>query len=207
MRRITLPAVLLALTSTLGAQDPELTRPSNWLIRFDRPGTHDSTVYFVDMPPGWHVTTGPAAILYDPAAVAEGTFEVTSEVYLFPGERREGYGIFVGGRSLQGPDQTYAYFLLRKDGRFLIKLRRGSETEVMTPWTEHAAVVRHDGGEGTVKNVLGIHVTAATVRFSVNGEEVASHPRATIAPDGIVGLRVNHALNVHVTNLEVQAGR
>ena len=203
MRLTTLPVILLALAPAMAAQDPQFIRPPEWQMRFDRAGTADSLLYFVSMPPGWHVTTGPSVILWDPATEASGTFEVSSEIHLFPGERREGFGVFVGGRNLEGADQAYAYFLIRKDGRFLVKLRRGTDTEEVTPWTAHEAILPHDGGDGTVKNVLGIRVGSEAVEFLVNGTVVATHARARIAPDGIVGLRVNHALNLHVTTLEV----
>jgi hypothetical protein len=31
----------------------------------------------------WHITTGPAAILWDPAKAADGNFRIESEIYLF----------------------------------------------------------------------------------------------------------------------------
>lgn len=190
-----------ALATPVSAQDE---RPADWKVRFDRPSAHDSTLYFVDMPPGWHITTGPAAILYHPQRVASGAYRVSSETYLFPGERREAFGVFVGGQDLEGPAQRYVYFLVRKDGRFLIKQRRGSSTSELHPWTEHPAIVKHDGGEGTAKNVLEIDVGAATVTFLVNGAAVAALPREGLETDGIVGLRVNHALNIHVSTLNVE---
>ncbi|MBP1778939.1 MAG: hypothetical protein H6Q86_4950, partial [candidate division NC10 bacterium] len=35
----------------------------------------------------------------------------------------------------------------------------------------------------------------------------ASRPRADVAVDGVVGLRVNHNLNLHVSKLEVTAAK
>jgi hypothetical protein len=203
MRALFVTALFAAAATPLLAQD--LERPTGWKVRFDRPTTHDSTLRFVDMPPGWHITTGPAAIFYDPARVAAGTYRVSSETYLFPGERREAFGVFIGGQDLETPNQRYVYFLIRKDGRFLIKQRRGSSASELQGWTEHSAIVKHDGGEGTAKNVLGIDVTSDTVTFLVNGATVARLPREGLTTDGIVGLRVNHALNIHVTTLDVEA--
>jgi hypothetical protein len=194
---------LLLLAPAALAQD--LERPAHWLVRLDRAGTSESDVYFVEMPPGWHITTGPAAIFYDPARTATGSYRLSAEVYLFPGERREGVGVFFGGRQLDGADQAYAYFLIRKDGRFLVKTRHGSETQVVVPWTEHAAIVPHEGGEDPVKNVLGVEVGSEEVLFYVNGERVTSVPRTELDCDGMVGLRVNHGLNVHVSTLAVEA--
>jgi hypothetical protein len=200
------PLLLLTMTVlavSAEAQDEELTRPPDWIVRFDRPAA-DSAIYFVDMPPGWHITTGPSAILYDPAMTASGTYHLRSEIFLFPGERLEGYGVIFGGSDLQGDGQVYTYFLLRKDGRFLVKERRGSETETLVPWTAHRAVVPHEGGEDPVKNVVEVDVGADDVTFIVNGETVHRLDRAAIAVDGIVGLRVNHRLNLHVASLTVE---
>ena len=201
-----LPLLLLAfvvLSPPVQAQDEELTRPPDWMLRFDRPAP-DSAIYFVDMPPGWHITTGPAAILYDPAMAASGEYRLRSEIFLFPGERREGYGVFFGGSDLQGDEQAYSYFLLRKDGRFLVKLRRGAETATLIGWTAHDAIVPHEGGDDTIKNVIEVDVGAGTVAFFVNGAQVASLERASLATDGHVGLRVNHALDLHVSSLAVE---
>ncbi len=201
-----LPLLLLTcavLAAPARAQDQEFTRPPDWMVRFDRPAP-DSAIYFVDMPPGWHITTGPAAILYDPAMTASGEYRLRSEVFLFPGERREGYGVFFGGSDLQGDAQAYSYFLLRKDGRFLVKQRRGQETATLVDWTADEAIVPHDGGDDSVKNVIEVDVGPETVLFMVNGKEVGSLERVSLATDGHVGLRVNHALNLHVSSLAVE---
>jgi hypothetical protein len=203
MRFLLLLLTLTALAAPAEAQDEEFTRPPDWMVRFDRPAP-DSAIYFVDMPPGWHITTGPAAILFDPAMTADGTYHVRSEIFLFPGERLEGYGIFIGGSDLQGDGQAYTYFLLRKDGQFLVKERRGSETGTLVPWTAHAAIVPHEGGEDPVKNVVEVDVGADGVAFIVNGETVHRLDRTAIATDGVVGLRVNHRLNLHVASLTVE---
>ena len=203
MRLAPLPLAVLLCVSPLAAQDADLQRPGDWTVRFDRPAP-DSAIYFVSMPPGWHITTGPAAILYNPAQTAEGEYRVETEIILFPGERREGFGVFVGGADLAGAGQSYLYFLIRKDGRFLVTHRAGSDTHVLIPWTEHAAIVKHEGQEGNAKNTLAIECGGERVRFMVNGEQVAWLPRAEMDVEGVVGLRVNHNLDVHVASLSVE---
>ena len=179
-------------------------RPEGWAVRYDRANAVDSTLAFTTMAPGWHIATGPSGILYDSTRTAEGEFAVTSEVHLFPGQRPDGFGVFVGGRDLQGAGQQYTYFLLRRDGKFTIKRRDGAAATNLVAWTAHPAIAVHDKAEGTVKHVLGVDAGADTVRFTVNGTEVAALPRAVVAPDGVVGLRVNHNLNLHVTSLDVR---
>jgi hypothetical protein len=203
MRAAFFPLALALSAAPLLAQEPELKRPDTWKVRFDRPAP-DTAIYFVAMPPGWHITTGPAAILYDPKQVASGQYRIESETFLFPGDHLEGFGVLFGGTDLDQDNQSYLYFLIRKDGRYTVRHRAGSETHTLVPWTENAAIVKHEGGEGTAQNVLAIAVGAEQVDFYVNESKVTSLPRAQLQVDGVVGFRVNHRLNVHITSLEVE---
>ncbi|MEJ2539297.1 MAG: hypothetical protein P8188_04905, partial [Gemmatimonadota bacterium] len=128
MRRLVFAAVLvLALPTILEAQLPD-----GWRIRADRPGADLTEVVFTEMPPGWHVTTGPAVILYRPDMQAGGAYRVEMEVFLFdPGGRREAFGFFLGGAHLEGEGQRYTYFLIRDGGQFLVKSRDGRETATL----------------------------------------------------------------------------
>jgi hypothetical protein len=55
-----------------------------------------------------------------------------------------------------------------------------------------------------VKNVIRVEAGADSVRFFVNDQAVAAFPRNHMRADGIVGLRVNHGLNLHVSKLELK---
>lgn len=205
--RPTFVAIAAAVAAApLAAQD--LQRPDGWMVRFDRAGSTEADLeQFVEMPPGWHITTGPAAIFYDPGTTASGDFRAELEVFLFdPGPRREAFGIFLGGRDLQGSGQAYTYFLLRNGGEFIVKRREGADTPTLRPWTGHDAILSYaDRGEGvSVRNVLAVEAKGDRVRFFVNGAEVADLSRAEAPVDGVVGIRVNHTLNLHVARLDVQ---
>ncbi|MFQ5535970.1 MAG: hypothetical protein ACE5GJ_00840 [Gemmatimonadota bacterium] len=185
----------------------EMSRPAGWKVRFDRANATEADLEtFVDMPPGWHITTGPAAIFWEPDRVASGDFKAEAEIFLFdPMGRREAFGIFVGGRDLEGPNQRYTYFLIRDGGEFLIKTRSGSETSTLMPWTPNEAILSFAdrGSETTVRNVLSVEAKGDSVRFAVNGKTVAKLPRQEVDSDGVVGLRVNHRLNLHISRLDV----
>ncbi|MEJ2237363.1 MAG: hypothetical protein P8X82_03620 [Gemmatimonadales bacterium] len=196
-------ALLIALPLIASPLTAQLERPQDWRVRFDRPGPPDSAVYLVTMEPGWHITSGPSGILYNPSQVAHGEYRVKSEIYLFPGERREGFGVFIGGKNLAEQEQSYVYFLLRKDGRYMIKHRNGAQTPTIVPWTVHEAIVPQSGEENA-KNFLEVAVGTEKLDFYVNGEIVKSLPRGDLDTDGVVGLRVNHNLNLHVTSLTVE---
>jgi hypothetical protein len=203
-------ATVVFIATPLYAQGGQ--RPAGWKYRFDRPAA-DSTLAFVTMNPGWHVTTGPATILYDPGRTAKGEFRLQATLHLFdPGQRREGYGIFLGGTDLEGPNQSYFYFLLRRDGQYLVRHRAGEDVHEIVPWTAHSAILPWrpgakpgvDGHPVSIRNVLAIEVSKTTLDFYVNDQKVNSIPRPDyMSADGIVGLRVNHGLNLHVGELTV----
>lgn len=201
-------AVLLGGLLPALAAAQELARPDGWKVRFDRPGVSEADlVRFVEMPPGWHITTGPAGIFWDPERTATGDFRVEMDVFLFdPAGRREAFGLFFGGSDLEGPDQSYGYFLVRDGGEYILKERAGAEAPTIRGWTGHDAVrsfADRESGEVSVLNELAVEAGPDLVRFFVNGEEVDALPRGRLPLDGVVGVRVNHALNLHVARLEV----
>jgi hypothetical protein len=201
-------AAFASAGSASGAAGQDLERPEGWLTRFDQPSaSEDDLEMFVEMPPGWHVSTGPAGIFWTPVNTASGDFRAEMEVYLFdPQGRREAFGIFVGGRELTAADQEYTYFLLRDGGQFIVKRREGAEAPTIRPWTSHSAIRSYAdrGDDASVQNLLAVEARADVVRFFVNGTEVTSLPRAELGVDGVFGFRVNHALNLHVSRLEAR---
>jgi hypothetical protein len=199
-------ALITALVATpVVAQ--EFERPDGWMTRFDDPdATEEQLEMFVGMPPGWHVTSGPAAIYYAPDQSASGDFRAEMEVYLFdPGQRREAFGIFLGGSDLQSDGQRYSYFLIRNGGQYIVKRREGSDAPTVEPWTAHDAILSYAdrGEEASVKNVLAVEARGDQVHLFVNGNEVTTVPRSDFGVDGTYGFRVNHGLNLHISKLEV----
>lgn len=201
--------LLLAFTvvSSLSAQSPK--RPDGWRVRLDDPGPDSTKLEFVSMAPGWHVTTGPAVILWNPSTTARGNYKAETNIFLFKpaSGHAEAFGLFVGGANLDAANESYTYFLVRNDGQYLVKQRAGKDTKDIIPWTKSPAIKLYDGKEESVANLLTVVAGAGTVDFLINGTKVASRPRADLAADGIVGLRVNHNLNLHVSKLEVTAGK
>lgn len=201
----------------MNPQPANLTWPGDWEVRFDRPSddyvvTGDTAVaapdiFFTNMQPGWHLTSGPAGIYWHPASTAEGDFAVASNFFQFdPGERNEAYGLFIGGSDLAGPEQEYLYFLIRRSGEYLVKLRQGDETSDVVSWTASDAIVAWPPAnpeDGTVSNELAVSVDGDMVSFIVNGTAVHQMPREDYSVDGVVGFRVNHNLNLHISSFDV----
>jgi hypothetical protein len=217
--RIWILAASLVVAAPLAAQDHQHhqqpgqqattdgTLPAGWQARLDRPNASVANVRFVGMDDGYHVVLGPSGIFYNPTQRAQGRYTVrASFTQNQPAQHPEAYGLFVGGRELDGAEQEYLYFLVRQDGRYLIKRRVGSETPTVREWTEHSAVKRTPAG-GTATNELAVDVGPQHLRFLVNGTEVARVDNTPqLNTDGIVGLRINHNLDLHVGPLTVQQG-
>lgn len=176
------------------------TLPAGWLARPDETGDLKS-VKFVTMEPGYHVTLGPATILYRKTDRANGPFHTLATFHQMKKlEHSEGYGLFIGGQTLDGKAQKYTYFLVRDDGNYLIKRREGDKTsEVSKGWTAHPAVKKGDAA-GKTTNLLEIDAkqNPNKVDFKVNGQTVYSSDAKSMELKGIVGLRVNHNLDLHV---------
>lgn len=197
-------ALLCALPAAAGAQhDHEQAVdggevPAGWSVRLDKPSAGLAGVKVVEMGGGLHVTLGPAIVLYREDDRAAGSYRLAASFSLTkPARHPEAYGLFVGGSDLQGDGQRYTYFLIRQDGKFLVKRRTGAETQTVTDWMEHASV-RTPQGEGSAVNELAIEVGAEQVHFLVNGAQAASVARADADAQGVYGYRVNHNLDVHL---------
>lgn len=186
--------------------------PAGWQIRTDDGSTprvgptesDDLDIRFAVMEPGFHAKMyRPRAIFWHPDSMATGDYRATTTMHLFdPGQRREAHGLIVGGSGLDGPDQEYLYFLVRRTGEFLIKVRRGDETETVVDWTVHEAVVPYnEDTEGTAANTLDIETMGDMIHFRVNGEDVHVSTDSSLPTDGNFGFRLNHGLEVHVETI------
>jgi hypothetical protein len=178
--------------------------PEGWHGRVDRENQNLADVRFMAMGAGLHVVTGPHVILWDPTRTGTGAYRASATfTQARAPERLEGFGLLVGGRDLDAPEQDYLYFLIRHDGRYLIRHRAGDEVHTLVPWTETDAVRRPTATEGA-DNVVAIEALGERVVFQVNGTTVHTLDRVPMLnTDGIVGLRVGHHLDLHVRDLTV----
>ena len=178
--------------------------PSGYHARTDRNAAM-TNVKVTTMGTGMHFTLGPAVIVWRDADAATGDYHVVASFTQTKAPTHpEAYGLFIGGHDLAGPTQGYTYFLVRGDGKFLIKRRVGDSTVVANPggWTANDAVVKADSA-GKATNELSILVSGGNVKFMVNGKEVYTAKASDVDAVGVVGLRVNHNLDVHVGPLGV----
>jgi hypothetical protein len=199
---------VIACAQSAGAVPNPLV-PRNFVVRTDAPSNaHRATdsVKVDVMKPGWHITTGPAAILYDSTMRGAGNWRVEAVLHLFsPGARAEGFGVFFGGTALTSTAPKYSYALVRRDGRALLKVRDGATTRTVRDWTMNAAVPvwRGTPNDPSTRYNLVIEAVRDRVTMSIGGVRVLDAARSEMPADGIVGLRINHAVEVHVERLTV----
>ena len=143
MRKTLSVLAALAIVAPLGAQqqaakDPTTAvaaapLPEGWSMKLD-PQAASMTAKFVTMGQGFHVTSGGPAIYYT-AKDAQGNtpysvmanFRQTKKI-TGHGDAGEAFGLFIAGHDLDDQaKQTYFYFLVRQDGKFLINHRAGAE--------------------------------------------------------------------------------
>jgi hypothetical protein len=219
MRSIIL--VVLAAVAMLPAQqrpaqpDPDKPikgtgkMPDGWQARLDDASAKLDAVIVKEDKDTLTFTTGPAGIYYKPDKKGSGTYEVAATFsQLKAAAHPEAYGLFIGGSDLDKGTQRYTYFLIRQDGKFLIKSRDASATKPIVDWTTAAPMKDANVAKQGFKtsNQLAIRVLPDKVSFLIGGTQVHELPRAKITTDGIAGIRINHNLDVQVAGFDVKKG-
>ena len=206
-RRLFVFALLAVCAAPLAAQAPE-----GWMVRVDRSTNAQDpddtpTLKFAAMGKGMHVTGGPAGTFWHPKNTTTGNFTAKATFILFkPSSHTNYYGLIFGGEDLGGAKQNYIYFMVAQNGTFAIRHRAGEETHDVAR-SKHAAI-QVPGADGRSTNALEVRVAGDTISYVVNGQVVHTTPKSgmTAKTDGIVGIRVNHQLDVHIDGFEVTKG-
>jgi hypothetical protein len=155
---------------------------------------------------GFRVTGGPATVLWNPANTVAGNYTVRATFRLMqPSNHTNYYGIVFGGSALEGAAQAYTYFMVAQDGTFLLKGRSGENTPTLQANTKHASIKTPDA-KGQSVNTLEVRVAGDTISYVVNDMVVHTTPKSAVKTDGLVGVRINHVLDVTVESFEVKKG-
>ena len=204
MKRHVVLASMMALA--LLAVVPLLAQaPKGWMVRADRSTSASDpdgagTIKFVTMGTGFHATNPQAAVYWNPANSATGNYSLKGTFTLVkPSSHSNYYGLVFGGSDLEGPKQSYLYFLVAQDGTWIVKRRNGDATVENVAKAANDAVKKPDAS-GKSTNALEVRVLADKIDYLVNGTVVHTTPKTglTAKTDGIYGFRVNHHLEVHV---------
>jgi hypothetical protein len=193
------------------ALSAQLKTPTDWQWRQDAPAPlapgskmEPGSWVFVQMPPGWHITTGPGVLLYPTSnGDASGNFSLEADIFLFPESSADEYGLFLGGREIEGSaTPAYVAFVLRADGHAAVLRRGEGQTTAVADWQKHDAILMKKEKE-TARNVIRVDVDPADITMTVNGAKVLTVPRAGVETDGRIGFRVGKDINLHISTLNV----
>jgi hypothetical protein len=205
LRHTSIALFALASIAPLVAQTP-----AGWKVRVDHSTSASDpdgagAVKFVTEGSGFHCTNPQAAVYWNPANTAKGTYTVKGTFTLMkPSGHTNYYGLVFGGSGLEGADQAYLYFEVAQDGTWLIKSRNGSATPPVSAKTASDLVKKPDD-TGKSTNSLEVRVGTDKIDFVVNGTVVHSEPKTgpLAKTDGVYGIRINHLLEVQVDNFGV----
>ena len=206
LRRVLALALFTAFLTPLAAQTP-----SGLKMRVDRSQNaqdpdDNPELKVVAAGKGYRVTGGPAATLWNPANTATGNYTVRATFTLMqPSNHRNAYGLVFGGSALDGPDQTYGYFIIAQDGSYQIRHRMGAKVVDIQTRTPHDSIKRPEG-KGQAVNTLEVRVMGDSVSYVINDTVVHTAPKGNMMTDGLVGVRVNHMLDVQVDGFELRKG-
>ena len=160
----------------------------------------------------FRINNGPAAIYWNPAQTAAGSYTVsatfTEPKYMSSNDHPHPYGVFIGGSKLDSDQATLVYCTAYGNGSFIVRGFGPAVFRVGTfgrP-TPSDAVKKAESGGSVTQEVAWV-VTPEKADCRINGTVVASIPKADLVGagkleslDGITGIRVAHNVDVNVTN-------
>src|SRR5947207_8666408 len=155
----------LLLGTSLAAQSPQ-----GWKVRADRSTSASDpdaagNIHFMTMGKGFHAVNPQAAVYWNPSNTATGAYTLKGTFTLLkPSGHTNYYGLVFGGSGLEGPQQTYLYFLVAQNGTWLIKRRDGDATSTVAPKTPSDAVKKPDD-TGKSTNALEVRVGADKIDY------------------------------------------
>src|SRR5438045_9265932 len=171
-RHVQIAVLALAVVAPLIAQSPK-----GWKLRGDASAIASDPddpgpIKFVTQGSGFHATNPQAAVYWNPANTASGTYTLKGTFTLMkPSGHTNYYGLVFGGSGLDGASQSYTYFLVAQDGTWLVKKREGDVASDVIKKTPNDAI-KKPGADGKSTNALEVRVGADKFDYVVNGTVV-----------------------------------
>jgi hypothetical protein len=157
---------------------------------------------------------GPAAIYWNPANKAAGSYTVsatfTEPKYMSSNDHPHPYGLFIGGNKLDTDQATFLYCTPYGNGTFIVRGMGPAPFRVSPGRSVPNEAVKKAETGGSVTQEVAWVVTPEKADCKINGVVVGSYPKADLVGagkleslDGIAGIRVAHNVDVNVTGFKV----
>lgn len=213
----------LALASSASAQDQDADRKvaggitaPGWTGKEDAGNKQGLTVNdskFAVEGSGFRLTTGPAALYWNPANSASGdftakaTFSEAEQTYNHP----HPFGVFIGGSALDSAAPNALYCVAYRNGTYIIRMfSAGKRVDIVGRPLAHDAVKKAETAKTPVVQEVGWTVKGDAVSCVINGTAVWTGTKADVtgegklpSTDGIIGIRVSHNSDALVTGFGV----
>jgi hypothetical protein len=162
----------------------------------------------------FRINNGPAAIYWNPAQTASGSYTVsatfTEPKYMSSNDHPHPYGVFIGGSKLDTDQATFLYCTPYGNGSFIVR-GMGPAPFRVSPGRSvpHDAIKKAEPGGSVTQEVAWV-VTPEKAECKINGVVVGSYPKADLVGagkleslDGIAGIRAAHNVDVNVSNWKI----
>jgi hypothetical protein len=214
--------IVFAAASPRAGQDPDKkvagggVTVKGWQGKADagnRQGLTINDSKFAPEGKGYRLTTGPAALYWNPANVGKGDFTVKAtftepkQAYNHP----HPYGVFIGGSALDTDAPNALYCAAYRNGNYIVRgFSGGKRFDVVAKPAPNDAVKKASGPEAEVVQEVGWTVKGDKLECVVNGTAVWSGTKADVtgagklpSTDGVTGIRVSHNSDAIVSNFAV----
>ena len=197
---------IILLAGSLRAQ-----APAGWQVRIDRSTSATDPddvpdIKVATVGKGFRVTGGPAGTFWNPTNSAKGNFTARGTFTLMkPSGHVNYYGLVFGGEEL-GTAQAAVHLLPGCAGRHLYHPAAHGRERAGRPPRDALRRAAAPAPTGSSTNALEVRVAGGQISYVVNGTVVHTTPKSglTAQTDGIVGVRINHVLDVQVDAFQVQ---
>lgn len=162
---------------------------------------------------GFRLTTGPAALYWNPANMGKGDFSAKA-TFTEPKQtynHAHPFGVFIGGSALDSDAPNALYCAAYRNGNYIVRgFSGGKRFDVVAKPAPHDAVKKAAAPENEVVQEVGWTVKGDKLECVVNGTAVWSGTKADVtgagklpSTDGVVGIRVSHNSEATVSGFAV----
>ena len=156
-----------------------------------------------------HLTTGPAAVYWNPANAAKGDFTVKA-TFKEPKQtinHPHPYGVFIAGSQLDSETPTMLYCVAYRDGTFTVRDFIAGKTNQVVRKTPNEKVAKAATPDTEVTQEVAMSVKGSKIECTVNGATVWSADKSEVpgltTTDGLTGIRVSHNSDAIVSGFAV----
>ena len=186
-----------------------------WQGRVDSGNRQNLTITDSKLAPegqAMRLMTGAAGLYWNPANTGKGDFSVkaTFDEPKQPYNHPHPYGVFIGGKGLDGDAPQALYCAAYRSGNYIVRgFSGGKPFQIVGKPTPNDAIAK-GAADAPVKQEVVMRVSGDKVECTVNGTSVWSATKADVtgagkldSTDGITGIRVSHNSDALVSGFAV----